>query len=85
MERDAEIKGRNGTNRTRLHNAPWYNDAETAQLLLEPGAEIEARNVNNLTVLHGAAWNNSTETVKQLMERGGEAIKIVFKIYLILK
>ena len=55
MERGAEIEARNRTNRTRLHDAGWYNSTETAKVLLERGAEIAARNVNNRTALHGIA------------------------------
>ena len=52
LKHGAEIKARNGNNKTPLHCAAENNSTESAKLLLERDAEIEARDANNNSPLH---------------------------------
>ena len=72
LKHGAEIKARNGNNKTPLHCAAENNSTESAKLLLERDAEIEARDANNNTPLYYAAENYSSDSAEPLLKRGAE-------------
>ena len=67
----ADVKARNATGGTALHDAALAGNREVVELLLDKGAEIDAREHDSgATALMVAAGFGRTEVVKALVGRG---------------
>ena len=72
LENGADIKARDGEQRTPLHVAAYYGRSTIAELLLSNHAEVDARDHAQSTPLHTAASSGMPGIMRILIKNGAE-------------
>ena len=66
----AEVNGKDGEGRTRLHRTAVMGDTALARALTDAGADVAIEDKNGNTPLHLAAANGRTQTAQALIDAG---------------
>ncbi|KAH7165344.1 ankyrin repeat-containing domain protein [Dactylonectria macrodidyma] len=73
LERGADPRATDVSNRSPLHYAAESGVPQTVQLLLNHGADVRTTDVRNRTALHEAAKQGTSGTVELLLNRGADS------------
>lgn len=72
IERGDDVNARVSQDRTGLHLAAEFGDAEMASLLVSHGADFHARDADGYTPLHSAALSGNEEVARVLVAAGAD-------------
>jgi ankyrin repeat protein len=70
LRQQADVNARQGDGATALHWAVYWDDSETADLLIQAGARVNATNDLGVTALYLACENGSVAMVQKLLKAG---------------